>query len=407
MTTPFVPNSQIVPYVPSQHNVGDTGCTADLDSAYEAMFFDWGFNPKINYGAVGDGTTDDTAALTSWINDINAYTHPTGSGAWCVVPPGQYMISAPLPTITANGVRIMGAGWAQTAFQAGSVISATAAMAQTLAISGEGVVIDGMCIDAGALATVACEVTGSAFQCRNSHFRAVGGAAASVCLNLDVGATTAYLHNCIFNGGGTGVQVNATDMIMTGCKPKNADNSVVLLAGANGAILSGNHWTAGASNFNCVQLNGGPRNIGIFGNRFDNYVSSAIQISTGAGVTGSPSAAVNIHSNVFFSDVMTDARFPLIGIDTTSSTSSYGINISGNSSFCPVGANRPLYFIGAYTQAGAVSPNAAVIGTHGLVCSNNSVYVSAAVFGPGFTPTAARGNIYSVNGTTFTALPDQ
>ena len=56
----------------------------------------------IDYGAVGDGVTDDTAAFTAAMADVNT----TGGVLW--IPQGSYVLNAPI-TITHHGVHIMGA----------------------------------------------------------------------------------------------------------------------------------------------------------------------------------------------------------------------------------------------------------------------------------------------------------
>lgn len=58
------------------------------------------------YGAVGDGATDDTTALSNMINIANAST----GGIQLTFRALTYGITAPLPRVTANGVQILGIG---------------------------------------------------------------------------------------------------------------------------------------------------------------------------------------------------------------------------------------------------------------------------------------------------------
>jgi hypothetical protein len=50
-----------------------------------------------DFGAVGDGTTDDTAALQAALNTITG-----ASGSFLVIPPGNYKVTSTL-TVTYNG----------------------------------------------------------------------------------------------------------------------------------------------------------------------------------------------------------------------------------------------------------------------------------------------------------------
>src|SRR6266849_7048395 len=61
----------------------------------------------LQYGAVGDGVTDSTAAFQAAINALPA------SGGTVFVPPGTYVISAGLVTPSAmfQGFRLIGSGW--------------------------------------------------------------------------------------------------------------------------------------------------------------------------------------------------------------------------------------------------------------------------------------------------------
>jgi hypothetical protein len=71
-----------------------------------------------DYGAVGDGTTDDTTALTNFIN--HAIANP---GVPHVLGPLRYKITSALPTISTSGVIILGSG--SDIHDNGSVLSGT------------------------------------------------------------------------------------------------------------------------------------------------------------------------------------------------------------------------------------------------------------------------------------------
>lgn len=74
------------------------------------------------YNAAGDGVTDDTVAINAAIAAVNASSGP----ATLFFPPGNYLVSAALTTITRNYVSVLGAGhWA-------SVIKQSSTSANTL-----------------------------------------------------------------------------------------------------------------------------------------------------------------------------------------------------------------------------------------------------------------------------------
>ncbi len=62
------------------------------------------------FGAVGDGVANDTAAFTAWINYLQAVTAQPLAG---FMPAGKYRITAPLPLIT-HPIGIYGAGCEKT-----------------------------------------------------------------------------------------------------------------------------------------------------------------------------------------------------------------------------------------------------------------------------------------------------
>lgn len=66
------------------------GEVAVMDTSYPYL------DPR-RYGAVGDGVTDDTFALSSWVASVNAGTNPVAT--W---PVGSVFLCGPLPIITVN-----------------------------------------------------------------------------------------------------------------------------------------------------------------------------------------------------------------------------------------------------------------------------------------------------------------
>lgn len=106
------------------------------------------------FGATGDGTSDDTTALTAWIGAVNQ-----ANATFAVLPPGQYMISGPLPPISAKSVVIVGCGWSYTNFGQGSVISALPSYASgsaMLSLAGEGNRLEGCSVASRPTAIAAC-----------------------------------------------------------------------------------------------------------------------------------------------------------------------------------------------------------------------------------------------------------
>lgn len=86
-----------------------TVVTKEWLNAVDAHTFDYSFNVK-DYGAVGDGTTDDTAAFTLAVAAVNT------AGGKLILPPGQYVVAAGTIDITYNGVQIIGASKGDAAY---------------------------------------------------------------------------------------------------------------------------------------------------------------------------------------------------------------------------------------------------------------------------------------------------
>lgn len=93
------------------------------------------------YGAVGDGATDDTAALQAWLDDPDKLK---------ILPGGEYRVTAAL-TCTVDGVTIVGPG----------VLKCGAAELILLTVSGDDTTVDGLRIDGWNLARYGIRATGN------------------------------------------------------------------------------------------------------------------------------------------------------------------------------------------------------------------------------------------------------
>lgn len=91
-----------------------------------------GFNVR-NYGAVGDGVTDDTAAL-------HAARDAAGTGGDVVIPPGTYLVDNPIASVT-------GQTWT---FSGGAVMKMKSTASSVLRITGADVTIIGGVFDCSA-----------------------------------------------------------------------------------------------------------------------------------------------------------------------------------------------------------------------------------------------------------------
>ncbi len=354
-----------------------------------------------NYGATGDGSTNDTQALTDWITAINA----ASAGACGYLPAGQYIITAPLPAITNSGVTIIGDGWSQINSTLGSVISAGSGYSPNSAmitISGSGVELRGLTISGQNRVDTLVAITGS--HARLISMQARGVTATGVCIDVQSGGNSVWIDTCVINGvngANTGIQLNDTDGVIVNSKPQNSANNIVLLSGASGTIIANNHLTPGATaGKNCIWINGNPSHVIINGNRFDNYVASAIQITPPASTPNN----IQITNNQFFSNIMTDNTFALIGVDTTSS-GIRGLHIIGNAGFAN-GSNRPIYGLAAQTQAGGAATNPTRIASLGTVFNSNNFYVASGMFGTSASPTLAKGNMITTDGSTYSNVTE-
>ena len=352
------------------------------------------------FGAKGDGSTDDTAALAAWIGAINE-----APGVVAFLPPGQYMISGSLPPVRADSVVIHGCGWAYTNFRQGSVISALSSYSglAMLSLAGEGSRLEGICVDGGGFAPTLISVTGghAQFTRIQAHHVAVNG----TCIAIGPGGNSCWITDSVINGettiGNIGVSLNDTDAIIEGCKWDNDQVCLEMLPRAGGAQIIGCHFTPGSGvGRNSIWFNGSPNDVLIANCRFDNSIGSPVQISP----VGSTPHNLAIANCLFQSKTLTADRYALVAVDTTDHSVN-GLSITNNACY---GASEklPAYFLGAQTQAGDPSQHPEKIASAGCLCSGNSAWVGTGFYAAGSTPTVGWGNMVTTDGSTYSAVPE-
>lgn len=337
--------------------------------------------------------SDDVAELQSAVDTYSII----------ILSAGTYNLSVPL-SITKPDVNIVGSGWGQTALTAGSVLKASAAMTDLVTVSsaGERFRLTNMSLDGNALAANVLTVDALNSQISESITRRPANNGSGY--NVTTNGTSCWLTNCRHNGanqtGNIGFLINGTDSIMQGCKAVNCLDSVQYLAGSSGAIQTASHHTPGSTIGRCcIFVNGNPSNIQLVGNRIDNHaLGSGIQISPTANVVG-----FQINSNYFFQNVITDATFAAIGLDTTSANIRQLV-VNGNVVRSATSHNYTA-LLAAQTLAGAAATNPTRVSTAGTIASGNHVY-AAAMFAASSNPLVARGNVLSTDGATFSAAAD-
>lgn len=217
-----------------------------------------GYITPYDYGAAGNGTTDDTTAVQNAANAVAA-----AGGGTLFLPPGNFKLSSALSLTGANTVSLLGVGpgisiLTQSSTSANGITynptSLTAAAMQNLSVvgpgSGTGI---GILMEAngGAGSAVSCNlenVTVSGFGSHNLEL--VGGVGCSLdtvnsassgghCFFLS-GGTGNVLENCFANGSGTTQQgfqlTSASYATLDGCKAFGCGGGFQITGGSANSI---------------------------------------------------------------------------------------------------------------------------------------------------------------------------
>jgi len=194
-------------------DIGSTGniYTVTLPNSSGTVALNYVINVK-SYGAVGDGSADDTSAITSAISVLNS------TGGSLYFPKGTYRISGALPSITVSGCKVYGDG------RGGTVIANSSASGNSITLSEYSITIE----DIKFQPTVA----------RNSNV-----------YELDISsASWAVIRNIFINGGDTNKYVNCGIHIYNSSTCWLENINLRGLSGAYGIYIGG---SAGNGSYGC------------------------------------------------------------------------------------------------------------------------------------------------------------
>ena len=205
---------------------------------------DTNFNVK-NYGATGDGTTDDTIAIQATITAASASMPGTGYGtsfmamALVFFPPGVYLCSG----ITNPGrIHLYGSGARLKANAAGTILT----------LSGESALVSGLMFDGNGVGTGANGIVAAAlahmYKVSDCRFQDFAGRAVLCDVTSNGIVTDIFAQNCLLNTGAlstyTGVvEMNGIDSIFANSEI-SASRATLSAGGFACALVvkGGNSW---------------------------------------------------------------------------------------------------------------------------------------------------------------------
>ncbi len=221
------------------------------------------FNVKA-YGAKGDGTTDDTAAIQAAIDAAGA------AHGIVYLPPGTYDVSSTLewPSSGADPVVLMGSGPSAGASNTQTVIKATAALSPILDVRDDFSRIENVYVNGNNLATLGIEMhtarVYAAGHASNEQLRNVKiSKITSTGTGLDLGSSDALqgCSDCRFwnvgvfgNGGGTGIKIAREENQFYNIQVVGETTGVDFLGGTNFGGPSGNGFFGGVFSGNGTDL---------------------------------------------------------------------------------------------------------------------------------------------------------
>jgi len=275
--------------VPAEYTWSDVNILSSDASAEDSIY------NVFDYGATGDGTTDDSSAIQSTIDAA-----VTGGGGTILFPDGTYIIDAAISKTITNGATLLfkGSGHSSTILKAGSSLNTVmiTLTSTTTAIAGGGFVDLKFATDAGSSCTKYIYIDASSKVWRHPEFYCDmdGGDVIGIGLEVTGAVYLARMHECKVSG--------FTD---TAVKVGQASHGFVLDNVEAGA-------TAGASNYFIEIASKGCK---LINNWFENGGAS-----TAAGhisITSTANVTYIAHNHIVGAGVNTDAVLKIAGARTT------------------------------------------------------------------------------------------
>lgn len=251
------------------------------------------------YGAVGDGKTDNTAAVGKAVAALVA--NPTGT---LYFPPGAFLLSSKpttpsfiqleLGSLTSATWNIVGASTDQTAViwnsQQGWWVTATAGVSVSIG----SMIVEELPVPAGTQWVSGCIVLQGAKNSAINDFALL--LQDGLGLTIDSGAHTILLQSVLFNGTGTGMQIeNADDIAIEGCvfqgngaRDPNAMDGIELWGNVTNLRLS-NSFFKGLQNGINANLLPGPNEASIYQAAFIDITEGSILVGSALQLTVSTS----------------------------------------------------------------------------------------------------------------------
>lgn len=250
------------------------------------------------YGAVGDGSTDDTAAINLAIADLNASTY----GGVLYFPPKKFKVTAALTAIT-KPARVLGGAGGATRYlltQYGATILQTSKTDHTLTLSGPGGHVEGLLVWNSTYGD-GVNITGSwPHTLKTTALPTAGSGIRVYSASLTEGVPKVTIRDCHVYGFyrnidvAGGIEVRVEDSTL--CAPVKHN-----LRLANPGFYDGGHFTVTGCEFMQFENYGGSTvdahirwesggGVGIFHNRF----VSGLVTTTGDGLSGDVQYAIDL-----------------------------------------------------------------------------------------------------------------
>lgn len=180
-----------------------------------------------DYGAVGDGSTDDTAAFTA--------AHTAAAGRPLFVPPGTYLVTS-LPALV-TGDRIVGVGYSSEILYAGTGTLLTLTSKQDIAFADLSIHLTG--VGATALDLSACfQIAIDGIRIRGEHTGATGATyhgQTGIVLRDNTGNTR--IHTSVIGNLGVGIETSCIQNEVTNSKIVSCHTGVLGTGGTGNAGL--------------------------------------------------------------------------------------------------------------------------------------------------------------------------